>query len=227
MRILGVSAVQLIASAAIVAFIAALVLTVTTVLGVSPIGNDSPPAQGGTEAAPAVPRPLDQVTVCVDTVNTDPGVRSLAELQVESAMQSVTQHPYWVPAGFSAKPVIVDMGCPSQPLPITSGIPFRNGYPRPYGLGSISEATLAPLPRVATASYYRLFVFVLPAAEDIDRLLGGAERRVASQEFVCQQPLGHPCAEATLAAYVTADEMQTDSALLVHLLTQGVGFASR
>lgn len=172
------------------------------------------PQTGGTSAQDQLLRPRNGYTVCIDAVDVDTSVRVLAKERVEAALPVLAQHPAWAALAWYHQPPVVDIGCPTQPLPLTSGIPFLNGVPKP-------DAILQGVPE---RNYYRTFVFILPSVEAIDVLLGGSERRVAAQEYLVD-PEGF--IEITLGVYVTVDELDEGTDFLVPLLVQGAAFENR
>jgi hypothetical protein len=172
------------------------------------------PQTSGASAQNQLLRPRNQYTVCIDAVDVDPSVRMLAKEQVEAALPTLAQHPAWNALAWYHQPPVVDIGCPTQPMPLTSGIPFFNGIPEPG----------ATLQGVLERNYYRTFVYILPSVEEIDALLGGSEIRVASQEY---EEGDHGLTEVTLAVYVTVDELGEGTDFLVPLLVQGAGFENR
>jgi len=147
-----------------------------------------------------------------------------ARLRVEQAMPSVVSHDLWPLAGFDKNPPVVDVGCPSGPLPLTSGVPFAGGLPKHPVQDPVSffEAVGTDQP-----SYYKTFVFILPTVDDIDSILGGSDLRVAPQEFRCGDSAGPGCREVTNALYVTQAELGADATLWAHWLRQGAGIDTR
>jgi hypothetical protein len=192
----------------------------TKAVGVSPIGNDSAPAQG--EGAAIEARPDDQLTVCVDFVEgvtqeetplDAAAVESLAKAEVEAALITLETQPYWAAGGFT-EPSIVDIGCPSPPYPLVAG------------KVKLTEPTT--IPSVSQPSYYRTFVFVMPSLGAVEQVLGRTDVRVTIQEDLCDGPGGMPpCWEVTEGLYVTASELTDGSVSIPRLLEQALGFASR
>lgn len=88
-----------------------------------------------------------------------------------------------------------------MPLPLTTtGIKWYGGEPDSY---------YCCVPSVNNESYYRIFAFVLPSLDDIDRLIGGTRSRVGTQEMVwsSSNPSGLPATEDTEAIYLTPDDL--------------------
>ena len=115
---------------------------------------------------------------------------------------------------------MVDIGCPAQPLPLT--VAFSAGVPTiETDLAGYVDAVGVDAP-----SSYSLFVFVVPAQADIDRLLGQTELRVVPQEFLCSynETAGEgDCGQVTEAAYVTVDEIESGGAFWTTILARGAG----
>jgi len=55
-------------------------------------------------------------------VTGDAKIEAQAQAKIGDALVEVAQHKYWVLAGLGAVPPIVDIGCPSLPLPMTIGV---------------------------------------------------------------------------------------------------------
>jgi hypothetical protein len=147
-----------------------------------------------------------------------------AKVRVEQAMPSVVSHDLWPLAGFDKNPPVVDVGCPSGPLPLTSGVPFAGGLPKHPVQDPVSffEAVGTDAP-----SYYKTFVFILPTVGDIDSILGGSDLRVAPQEYICGDSGEPGCREVTNALYITEPELMGDEQVLAHWLRQGAGIDTR
>ena len=215
-------------SAAVVAAVAAATLGVTTLLGVT-FPDDGSQAAG---ARPTTRGP--GLAICVQAVEIeavrspngdevlqatagDPAIEAEAKSQVEAAVAEVMKHPYWEPAGFAVAEPVVDIGCPSEPLPLLTRQELRWINGRPFG-------GVRP-PHVEEASFYRIFLFVMPSVDHIDHLLGGLHTRIASQEFVCLDLFdgGPTCVAATRAIYVTREEIESQALSLSRLVAQGAG----
>jgi hypothetical protein len=172
----------------------------------------------GTSVQAQPTRQVGQLTICVDVVDVDPAVRALAKEKVEAALPGLAQHVGWTMLRWNENPPVVDIGCPSQPYPITSGVPFAGGFPVP----------LSTLTGVSQPSYYAAFVFVFPSVKEIDELLGGSEIRAAAQEWDCEGPSGGPpCWEIRSAVYLAVAELSAGPEFLVPLLAQGSGLEAR
>ncbi len=224
----------LVLSVVVVAAVAGVTLGITTLLGVTFPDDGSQRAAGAQtttrgpglaicvqaveiEAAEAAPSPdSDQVWRAAPG---DPAIQADAKAQVEAALAEVTKHPYWEPAGYAATPPVVDEGCPSDPLVLRREVRWINGDP----FGDI------PGPPVAEASYYRIFVFVMPSLDHIDHLLGGLHTRIAPQEYVCLDLFdgGPTCGAVTRAIYVTREEVESQALSLSILVLQGAGLIGR
>ncbi len=218
-------------SAVGIAAVAGVTLAATTLLGLTFQGSGSQPTQGAqtTTRGPGL-------AICVQAVEIeaapspdndqvwraapgDPAIQAEAKAQVEAALAEVTKHPYWEPAGYAATPPVVDEGCPSDPLVLRREVRWINGDP----FGDI------PGPPVAEASYYRIFVFVMPSLDHIDHLLGGLHTRIAPQEYACLDLFdgGPTCGAVTRAIYVTREEVESQALSLSILVLQGAGLIGR
>jgi hypothetical protein len=146
----------------------------------------------------------------------DSSVEEVGRGLTDVALIDVASHPLWAPAGYADAAPVVDIGCPSPPLPLQMDTDWINGR---------SDGPLG-LPRVDQPSY-DIFVFVVESEEKIDRMLGGLSRRTVSQEFVCDTPDAHSsCWEVSAGVYVTQAELQ-DERYLAQLLTEASGLARR
>ena len=195
-------------SVVVVVAVAGITLAVTTVLGVTFQGSGK--AEHG--AASEWTRDLlltanrDRLAVCVQPIGVDAGLTSSAKARIEDALQGVAEHPYWQDMGLSAAvdSPVVDVGCPSDPPAPDPDL----GVPIDNLLGH----------RVSEASYYRLFVFVLPQQE-LDAWVGGLNRRSGPQESICS---GDVCFEVTTGLYLTAEEVD-DVPFVVERLNKAIG----
>jgi hypothetical protein len=205
-------------SVVVVAAVAGATLATTTLLGVTFAGEGSERAEG---ARPTTRGP--GLTICVQAVEIDAAgeaargdaaIEALAQARVEEALVDVAKHPYWEPAGLAVAPPVVDIGCPSPPLPLVTGPDIHWSYAIPHGYASG--------PDVAAPSAYRTFVFVM-RWEEIDHLLGGLSIRVAPQEFLREGPTA---SEVTDAVYLTPEEIE-DFPFLVDTLEIAFGLQDR
>jgi hypothetical protein len=163
---------------------------------------------------------VDPSTTGTQALVANPDVESAAKANVEEAFPSLTSHELWPQTYFHDSPPVVDIGCPAQPLPLT--VAFSAGVPTiETDLGGYVDAVGVDAP-----SYYSLFVFVVPAQGDIDRLLGETDLRLVPQEFLCSYiDTAHEvdCGQVTEAAYVTVDEIESGGAFWTTILAQGAG----
>ncbi len=218
MRIRSLSWKGLALSVVVVAAAAGITLGVTTLLGVTFQGSGS--AQQGTGSQQVegllMTANRDRLAMCVQVVRSGRdleaaggrvAVEAKAKERVEAALVEVAKHPYWQQRGLTAAVAsrVVDAGCPSGPPPVDSS------YPKP--IESISGH------RVKEASYYRVFVFVLPA-EELERLLGASDWREAPQEML--QVGVDVFAEVTTGLYISPQELGAP-AFLEDLLEKGIG----
>lgn len=183
-----------------------LLLTVVAVLGASLF---SARAVGGTDkpeftnATALLTTNRAGLRVCVQSLV--PGIDSrTVQGQVRGALNQVSNHPDFRPAGLARQPVVVDAGCPAAPA-------IDNPQFNPLDRAS------AGVP-VDTPSPYRLFVFVAPA----DRLAHAFtwQPRLLPQELLCDS--SRVCPEVTTAAYLAPTEL-TNQPVLEETLTHGVG----
>ncbi len=212
---------RVVGSLVVVSMVAGITLGVTTLLGVTFQGSGAEPA-GGTESASRPPA----ATICVQAVEIDadgqplrgdPALETAAKSSVEAALVEVAKRPIWDDAGYAALPPVVDVGCPSPPLAVLGGPLWINGYPNDEG---------TPVPLVTQASFYRLFVFVMPSLEEIDRMSpSSARNRRAAQEFISANIYreGPTLVEVTSAVYVTPGEIESGGRFLSDVLAQGLG----
>ena len=165
-------------SVAAMTAVAGITLGVTTLLGVTFQGQGTQTVEG---ADPATRGP--GVAICVQAVEIDAdgqplrgdsAIEAAADFSVKAALVEVTKRPVWDDAGLGVVPPVVDVGCPSPPLAVLGGPLWISGHPND-GI---------PAPLVTQASFYRLFVFVMPSLEEIDRVLAGTTHRRAAQEFI-------------------------------------------
>jgi len=168
--------------------------------------------------------------LCVDSLTPSAGTEAPlgvveGEQQIESDAKSALDatllelsqtEPLWESAGLSKEPWVIDIGCSSLPLPLAFEGEWINGY----------EPRTERPPTVASASPYKVFVFVLPSEFEIEAMLGGGTRRVVSQEFVCTNLYGEGCTivEVTKAVYLTESDVNEGAATIAPLLADAVGF---
>lgn len=214
---------RVVGSLVVVSVVAGITLGVTTLLGVTFQGSGAEPAEGTDSAG----RP-GAATICVQAVEIDAdgqplrgdaALETAAKSSVEAALTELAEHPRWEPRGFAAVAPVVDVGCPSPPLAVLGGPLWINGRPNDEG---------TPVPLVTQASFYRLFVFVMPSLEEIDRVLANSARnRRATQEFISANIYseGPTLIEVTSAIYVTSEEIQAGGRFLSDVLARGLGFA--
>jgi hypothetical protein len=150
----------------------------------------------------------------------DAAIEAAAESSVEAALVEVAKRPIWDDAGYAALPPVVDVGCPSPPLAVLGGPLWISGRPNDEG---------TPAPLVTEASFYRLFVFVMPSLEEIDRVLAGTTHRRATQEWISMNIFdeGPTRVGVTSAVYVTPGEIQSGGRFLSDVLAQGLGIGGQ
>ncbi len=214
----------LLASVGIIGGSAGITLGAATLLGVNVGSEEVAPSQvAAYQPSAQPPGPRDRLAICVDAIafneqgeplDGDPGTEIAAKSALEASLTKVAEHPSWPLLSFPNPPV-VDIGCPSEPLPLTtSGVKWQYGQPD----------SRRSIQGVFQESYYSIFAFALPSLADIDRLIGGTEERVGTQEFVCNSddPHGLPCKEDTLAIYIVPGEIQ-DVSFLSLLISRAAG----
>jgi len=193
------------------------------------------PSERVVDSQDANPQPRITAGICVESIAFDAdGKVSKADIQEASNAVPVIQstfaevsatNPYWDSA-IGKAPLVVDAGCPSLPLPATSGLAWAGDVPA----GGRGVQT------VARPSRYPLFLYILPSAVDIEVLLGSPIAREAIQEMKCLDPKAtgactdrsvrcEECTtvEVTRAIYLTQDEVATSSPMLHDLIESGFG----
>jgi hypothetical protein len=214
------------ASLAVVATAAGVTLGVTTLLGVTFQGSGEAQVGAGPEPTPGAQTPVPPTapSICVEAVEFDeagnmergsPAREEDGKAALEPALTEAATHEYWYPAGYPEREKwVVDIGCPSLPLPYVtrSTAKWKGGRPVEY---------TPPLTDVKPNFTYVASVFVM-SLEDIDQLLGGTISRVVPQEMQCEGPT---CSEVRSAVYVTPEEA-SDGAFMTRLLQVALGLES-
>ncbi len=77
-----------------------------------------------------------------------------------------------------------------------------------------------PVARVARASRFRVFVFVVPEGQTA-ALFSGAARRTGAQELLCDDE-GHACVAVTTGLYLSPRELR-DAPFLQDALARAIG----
>ncbi len=221
MRLPSSRLARVVGSLVVVAAVAGITLGLTTLLGLTFDGGAEPePAEG------ALSGRGPGLAICVQGVEIDaagqagagdPDLEAAGKSAIEAALIEVAKHPNWELSGRAATAPVVDIGCPSPPLVVEYGLSATTGPPK--------DKDGTPRPSVTTPSYYRLFVFVMPSLDDIDRVLGQTRNRVVSQEFISVNIFGEgpTLMGVTRAIYVTPEEIQSGGPFLVDLLAKGAG----
>jgi len=153
-------------------------------------GDDSGGATRTEEASPGPSVPSGPgLKVCIQAVDVnatatefagDPVVEEVGKGLTDVALIDVARHPLWAPAGYADAAPVVDIGCPSSPLPLQTDTKWHFGSP---------ENTM-DLPSVDEPSY-RVFVFVVDSEQDINRMLGACpreQRRRSTSAGRCMTP---------------------------------------
>ena len=224
MRLSGSRLARVVGSLVVVGAVAGITLGVTTLLGVTFQGQGTQPVEG---ADPSARGP--GVAICVQAVEIDAdgqplrgeaALETAAESSVEAALVEVTNRPIWDDAGLAVAPPVVDVGCPSAPVAVLGGPKWASGRPNDEG---------TPVPLVTEASFYRLFVFVMPSLEEIERTLGRTTDRRSTQEWISANIYseGPTRVGVTSAVYVTAGEIQAGGRFLSDVLAQGLGIGGQ
>ncbi len=224
MRLSSSRLARVVGSLVVVGAVAGITLGVTTLLGVTFQGQGTQPVEG---ADPSARGP--GVAICVQAVEIDAAGQPLrgesaleaaAESGIEAALDEVMNRPVWDDAGLGVVSPVVDVGCPSPPLAVLGGPLWTSGRPNAEG---------TPVPLVTQANFYRLFVFVMPSLEEIDRVLAGTAHRRATQEWISTNIFseGPTRVGVTSAIYVTPEEIQTGGPFLSDVLAQGLGIGGQ
>ncbi len=153
----------------------------------------------------------DRLAICVQTVgigDMESSVASQAKTTIESTLADLAGDPVWVKEDLGSPPPVVDVGCPVGPAAYDPQAGPRDG----------KTLFLVRGRDVGQASYYRVFVFVLPDAE-ITRLAGSSGYRLTSEEFLCEVDA---CAEVTAGIYLRPAEV-AEGGLLEENLRRAVG----
>jgi signal peptidase I len=107
-------------------------------------------------------------------------------------MALVQDHPHYIPAGFRQDPQpVVETGCASQ-------VPFDWWW---------QHDILDPIPAVKDASYYAVFLIVVPQSDLLSVLEPFPEHRRRPQEFTSSGGRA-PYSEVRSAVYVTKEELK-------------------
>ncbi len=208
---------RVIGSLAVIGAVAGITLGVTTLLGVTFQGQGTQPVEGANPAArgPGLAICVQAVEIDADgqPLRGDAAIEADAKSSVEAALTEVAKHALWDDAGYAAVDPVVEIGCPSPPLAVLGGPSWISGRPND-GI---------PVPLVTEASFYRLFVFVMPTLEEIDRVLAGTTHRRAAQEFISANidREGPTLVQVTSAVYVTPEEIQAGGSFLSDVLAEG------
>ncbi len=151
----------------------------------------------------------DRLAICVQASGFEAGqasaVETQAKLSVEAALIDVAQHPAWAgwPILSEGLSPVVDIGC-------TAG-------PALYGERTVPDDPRSPPNtfgrEVIEVSYYRVFLFLLPA-DEIRQLTDGSLRarvRLSAEERVCDP---HYCTFATTGLYLAPEDLANPEFLL-------------
>ncbi|HLB27206.1 MAG TPA: hypothetical protein VJN32_06110 [Dehalococcoidia bacterium] len=202
------------AVAGVVAAVAGITLGVTTLLGVTFQGTGEAQQRDAsmTKKGALTTANRDRLAICVQAVGVDSSLEGKAKASVEAALIEVAKHPRWDASGLGVAPPIADTGCPSPPSVLRPGVEIEQ-----MGKGRIF---VLPFPCVEEASYYRLFVFILPPAE-LERIFGeDYEQTLSQQEAFCGGQYGNM--GVTGGLYLTPADLD-DTQLLAEKLKRAVG----
>lgn len=157
------------------------------------------------------PRPSDQLTMCVDTVEATREFQVEAVERIGAAMVQVTQHSRYGQAYTSGKEPIIDSGCPAPPI-LYDPVAYDGATP-----GSLVHLVGRFVER---PGYYAQAVFVIEASE-IERI--GAEYDLGlislSEEYTCEFDV---CTDTTEGLYLSPTQLE-DTAFLVDALEKKIG----
>lgn len=197
-------------SIAVIAAVAGITLGVTTLLGVTFQGSGEAQQELGAEPKEGLllTANRDRLAICVGAVNVGSAVEVEAESKVEAALVDVAKHPHWNASGLGVASPRVDAGCPAPPLATRPDVKITR-----WG-GSV---LVEPVPIVDEASYYRLFVFILPASE-LDRIFQGALPLVDEQAYKS----GDQIIGVTAGLYLTPEQLR-DPTSLTEAIQRAVG----
>jgi hypothetical protein len=135
------------------------------------------------------------LAICVQVAaeaNVDPAVVQTA---AKAALTALAARDTWTKRGYDLLQNRVEVGCPAAPHLLEPGVKRI-----PAGLAS------DPIPYVAHASPYMIFLFVLPDA-DINRVFGDTFQRTSAQEYLRQ---GDSAIPVTIGLYLAPSEIQPD-----------------
>lgn len=154
----------------------------------------------------------DRLALCIQPVAGSGLAADEVRALVQTTLPRVATHQYWAVAGLAVAPPVVEVGCPSEPYLLRPGA----------AMAGAKEVGTADLPRVANASPYRVFVFILPEAQ-INAIFGVTASRAAVQELVRD---GGQCGEVSTGLYLSPQELR-DPQVLTGLLERAIGLEPR
>jgi hypothetical protein len=148
----------------------------------------------------------DRPAVCVDAVDTEETLETIAASVVEAALPALVEHPTWDRTDYATKPpTIVEQGCPTGPALYSADN------------SNVSNLFEVRSRFVVTASYYRLHMFVV-STEEMNRLGGREAFRFSSEESVCSDD---GCVPVTQGIYVSEEDL-ADQAFITNLLIRAL-----
>lgn len=175
-------------------------------------GVPSPTAPTPTPASTIFPpRPEEQLTMCVDTVEATRSFQAEAVGRIRAAMVEVMKHPVYPRAYTSGKEPVIDNGCSAPPVLYD---PAAYGGASP---GSLDHLRGRPVER---PGFYAKAVFVIEASE-IERITSEYDLRLIfmSEEYTCE---GDVCGDTMEGLYLSPADLE-NTAFLVDVLEKTLG----
>lgn len=161
----------------------------------------SPPS--GTSVLPAVPELMrrERLVVCIQGIGSAASAAALARQRIQPLLPAITSHPRWVVAGYNSAAPLLQDGCSREPLLLMPGVLSRDGHL--FGEQALPRQT-------RSASFFQVFIFIVPEEILRPRLQGARDVRVAPQELLCE---GHVCVESGVGLYFTPSDLQNETFL--------------
>lgn len=175
--------------------------------------SDGGPSGGTLDGSRLLTSGRDRLAICVQAVGlvseAVDGTEKAGESAVEVALADFAQnHPDWAGRGLSSPTPVVDIGCPAVPsLHDSQAGPVDGAH-----LSTVIGRT------VTAASYYSVFLYVLPD-DEIARVAGSSRLRLTTEERICEVDV---CTEVTVGVYLSPREV-ADTRLLAENLAPAVG----